>query len=394
LALKAISDLRAPILAGTVASITGTAATTAIFLSAFVAIGATKEQTVSMVALMLVFYGALSMILSWRFKMPLSVVWSTPGAALLAGSSITGIGFNNAMGGILVTGLLLALTGLWPKLGEIVSAIPKSIASAMLAGVIFSFCVAPFAASASYPALVIPVIAVWVLLYWLAPLWASPVAIVLAFTLIGLNQGLVVSASDWLVNVSLIQPLFNLGSIFTIAIPLYLVAMASQNIPGIAIMNSYGYKVPFRASLVATGLGTVVASFIGGFVMNLAAITAALNANEQAHKDPSKRWIASVSGGVVYIIFAFFTGIAVAFVYQTPRELLLAASGLALLPTIVNAFNVMVEKTDERLPAVITFLIASSGIAFFQVGAAFWAILVGLLVIQLLRLRRPFSTEA
>jgi benzoate membrane transport protein len=394
LALKAISDLRAPILAGTVASITGTAATTAIFLSAFVAIGATKEQTVSMVALMLVFYGALSIILSWRFKMPLSVVWSTPGAALLAGSSITGIGFNNAMGGILVTGLLLALTGLWPKLGEIVSAIPKSIASAMLAGVIFSFCVAPFAASASYPALVIPVIAVWILLYWLAPLWASPVAIVLAFTLIGLNQGLVVSASDWLVNVSLIQPSFNLGSIFTIAIPLYLVAMASQNIPGIAIMNSYGYKVPFRASLVATGLGTVVASFIGGFVMNLAAITAALNANEQAHKDPSKRWIASVSGGVVYIIFAFFTGIAVAFVYQTPRELLLAASGLALLPTIVNAFNVMVEKTDERLPAVITFLIASSGIAFFQVGAAFWAILVGLLVIQLLRLRRPFSTEA
>ena len=394
MALKAISDLRAPILAGSVASITGTAATTAIFLSAFVAIGATKEQTVSMVALMLVFYGALSIILSWRFKMPLSVVWSTPGAALLAGSSITGIGFNNAMGGILVTGLLLALTGLWPKLGEIVSAIPKSIASAMLAGVIFSFCVAPFAASASYPALVIPVIAVWILLYWLAPLWASPVAIVLAFTLIGLNQGLVVSASDWLVNVSLVQPTLNLGSIFTIAIPLYLVAMASQNIPGIAIMNSYGYKVPFRASLVTTGLGTVAASFIGGFVMNLAAITAALNANEQAHKDPSMRWIASVSGGVVYIIFALFTGIAVAFVYQTPRELLLAASGLALLPTIVNAFNVMVEKVDERLPAVITFLIASSEIAFFQVGAAFWAILVGLLVIQLLKLRKPFSSKA
>jgi benzoate membrane transport protein len=394
LALKAISDLRAPILAGTVASITGTAATTAIFLSAFVAIGATKEQTVSMVALMLVFYGALSIILSWQFKMPLSVVWSTPGAALLAGSSLTGIGFNNAMGGILVTGLLLALTGLWPKLGEVVSAIPKSIASAMLAGVIFSFCVAPFAASESFPALVLPVIAVWVLLYWLAPLWASPVAIVLAFTLIGLNQGLVVSASDWFVSVSLVQPTMNLGSIFTIAIPLYLVAMASQNIPGIAIMNSYGYKVPFRASLVTTGLGTVVASFIGGFVMNLAAITAALNANEQAHKDPSKRWIASVSGGVVYIIFALFTGIAVAFVYQTPRELLLAASGLALLPTIVNAFNVMVEKVDERLPAVITFLIASSGIAFFQVGAAFWAILVGLLVIQLLKLRRPFSSKA
>ena len=383
------ADLKAPIIAGTVASITGTAATTAIFLSAFVAIGATQAQTVSMVAIMLVFYGSLSILLSWRFKMPLSVVWSTPGAALLAGSSVTGIGFNNAMGGILVCGLLLALTGLWPKLGEIVSAIPKSIASAMLAGVIFSFCVAPFAASADYPMLVLPVIAVWLILYWLAPVWASPVAIVLAFTLIGLNQGLSVSAADWLITVELVQPSFNLASIFTIALPLYLVAMASQNIPGIAIMNSYGYKVPFRASLTTTGLGTVVASFLGGFVMNLAAITAALNANEQAHKDPSKRWLASVSGGVVYWIFATFTGIAVAFVYQTPRDLLLAASGLALLPTIVNAFNVMVETASERLPAVITFLIASSGVAFFSVGAAFWAILAGLAVIQLLKLKRP-----
>jgi benzoate membrane transport protein len=286
------------------------------------------------------------------------------------------------------------LTGLWPKLGELVSAIPKSIASAMLAGVIFSFCVAPFAASAQYPMLVIPVIVVWVALYWLAPLWASPVAIVLAFTLIGLNQGLVVSVSDWLVNVSLVQPSFNLASIFTIALPLYLVAMASQNIPGIAIMNSYGFKVPFRASLVTTGLGTVVASFLGGFVMNLAAITAALNANEQAHKDPAKRWIASVSGGVVYLVFALFAGVAVAFVYQTPRDLLLAASGLALLPTIVNAFNTMIEKASERLPAVITFLIASSGIAFFSVGAAFWAILVGLVVIQVLRLKNPFTSNA
>ena len=384
------ADLKAPIIAGTVASITGTAATTAIFLSAFVAIGATQAQTVSMVAIMLVFYGSLSILLSWRFKMPLSVVWSTPGAALLAGSSVTGIGFNNAMGGILVCGLLLALTGLWPKLGEIVSAIPKSIASAMLAGVIFSFCVAPFAASADYPMLVLPVIAVWLILYWLAPVWASPVAIVLAFTLIGLNQGLSVSAADWLITVELVQPSFNLASIFTIALPLYLVAMASQNIPGIAIMNSYGYKVPFRASLTTTGLGTVVASFLGGFVMNLAAITAALNANEQAHKDPSKRWLASVSGGVVYWIFAIFTGIAVAFVYQTPRDLLLAASGLALLPTIVNAFNVMVETASERLPAVITFLIASSGVAFFSVGAAFWAILAGLAVIQLLKLKKPF----
>ena len=129
-------------------------------------------------------------------------------------------------------------------------------------------------------------------------------------------------------------------------------------------------------------------------MLNLAAITAALNANEQAHKDPAKRWIASVSGGVFYLLMAGFAGVAIAFVYQTPRDLLLAASGLALLPTIVNSFNVMVEKATERLPAVITFLIASSGVAFFSVGAAFWAILVGLAVLQLLKLKNPFSSKA
>jgi benzoate membrane transport protein len=389
--LASSPGLRAPIIAGFVASVTGTAATTAIFLSAFVALGATKEQIIAMVALMLVSYGLLSIFLSWRHKMPLSVVWSTPGAALLAGSAVTGIGFTNAMGGVLLCGVLLAITGLWPKLGQLVSSIPKSIASAMLAGVIFSFCVAPFAASAAYPALVLPVIAIWLLLYWLAPIWASPVAIVLAFSLIGINQGLSVTPADWAINISYLQPTFSAASVFSIAIPLYLVAMASQNIPGIAIMKSYGYDVPFRSSLLTTGLGTVLVSFFGGFVMNLAAITAALNANEHAHKDPKKRWIASVSGGVVYLIFAIFAGVAIAFVYQTPRELLLAASGLALLPTIVNSFNVMLETADQRLPAVITFLVASSGVSFFSVGAAFWAILLGLALIALLKQRNPFK---
>ncbi|MBU6144417.1 MAG: benzoate/H(+) symporter BenE family transporter [Acidobacteria bacterium] len=383
--------LRAPIIAGLVASITGTAATVGIFLSAYVNLGASKEQSIAMVSIMLVAYGLLSIVLSWKFKMPLSIVWSTPGAALIAGSTLPDLGFSNAMGGVLIAGLLLALTGLWPALGKLVSKIPKSVASAMLAGVIFSFCVAPFAASATYTALVIPVILVWIVLYWLAPVWASPGAIILAFTLIGFDQGLKVAPSDWLVSVNFVMPTFSLASMLSIGLPLYLVSMASQNIPGIAIMKNYGYEVPFRASLTTTGLGTVAVSFLGGFVMNLAAITAALNANEQAHKDPAKRWLASVSGGIVYCFFAIFAGIAVAFVIQTPTQLLLAASGLALLPTIVSAFSTMVEIPSERIPAVAAFLVASSGVAFFSVGAAFWAILVGLAVMQLLKLKRPFA---
>lgn len=381
--------LRAPIIAGTVASITGTAATTAIFLSAFVNMGASKQQSIAAVSLMLVSYGLLSIVLSWKFKMPLSIVWCTPGAALIAGSNLEGVGFENSMGGVLLAGLLLALTGLWPALGSLVSRIPKSVASAMLAGVIFSFCVSPFQASAEYPLLVLPVIAVWLILFWLSPIWASPAAIILAFTLIGIDRGLSVSAGDWVISLGFITPSFSVASVLSIALPLYLVAMASQNIPGIAIMKSYGYEVPFRASLMTTGLGTTVVAFLGGFVMNLAAITAALNANEHAHKDPAKRWLASVAGGVVYCLFAVFAGIAVAFVYQTPRELLLAASGLALLPTIVSAFASMVEIPSERIPAVTAFLVASSGVAFFSIGAAFWAILVGLAVLKLLNLTKP-----
>lgn len=383
--------LRAPIIAGLVASITGTAATLGIFLSAYLNLGATKEQSIAMVSIMLVAYGLLSILLSWKYKMPLSIVWCTPGAALIAGSSVSGIGFSNAMGGILVAGLLLAITGLWPALGTLVGRIPKSVASAMLAGVIFSFCVAPFAASASYPHLVLPVIAVWLILFWLYPVWASPAAIVLAFSLIGLDRGLKVSAADWLITPSVTIPTFSIASILSIALPLYLVAMASQNIPGIAIMKTYGYEVPFRASLTTTGIGTAVVSFFGGFVMNLAAITAALNANEQAHKNPAKRYLASVSGGLVYVLFALVAGVAVAFVYQTPQQLLLAASGLALLPTIVNAFSTMVEIPSERIAAVSAFLVASSGVVFFSIGAAFWAILTGLIVMQLLKLKRPFG---
>jgi benzoate membrane transport protein len=383
--------LRAPIIAGLVASITGTAATVGIFLSAYLNLGATKEQSIAAVSIMLVAYGLLSIVLSWKYKMPLSIVWCTPGAALIAGSSLPGLGFSNAMGGVLIAGLLLALTGLWPALGALVGKIPKSVASAMLAGVIFSFCVAPFAASASYPQLVLPVIAVWLILFWLYPVWASPAAIVLAFTLIGLDRGLQLTSSDWLITPGIVLPSFSIASVLSVALPLYLVAMASQNIPGIAIMKNYGYEVPFKASLTTTGLGTVAVSFLGGFVMNLAAITAALNANEQAHKDPSKRWLASVAGGAVYILFALVAGIAVAFVYQTPQQLLLAASGLALLPTIVNAFSTMVEIPSERIAAVSAFLVASSGVIFFSIGAAFWAILTGLLVMQLLKLKRPFA---
>jgi benzoate membrane transport protein len=250
----------------------------------------------------------------------------------------------------------------------------------MLAGVIFSFCIAPFSAAGKYPLIVIPAILVWLVLYRFAQVWATPIAMVVLFALTAFELQIAIAAEDILPAAQLVVPQFSLVAIVSIAVPLYLVTMASQNIPGLAIMKSYGYEVPFRPVMLATGIGSLFANFFGGFVTNLAAITAALNANEQAHKNVGKRWIASVSGGVVYLLLALTAGASISFVLQAPREIILAAAGLALFSTMIGALSSIVEEPELRLPAVIAFLVASSGFTAFAIGPAFWALLLGVLV--------------
>jgi benzoate membrane transport protein len=374
------ADHRAPLLAGIVASVTGTAASTGIVLAALTSLGATKSQTTSAIVLMLTLYGLLSILLSMRFKMPISIVWSTPGAALLIASSTIGAPFSSSLGAFIVTGVLLLLTGLWPALGKLVSSIPKPIASAMLAGVIFNFCIAPFQSATDFPWLVIPGLLVWLVLYKYANIWATPVAMVIIFASTAIAQGITVDPASILPTLEFVAPTFDLASIIGISIPLYLVTMASQNIPGIAIMKSFGYEVPFKPVMVSTGLATVFASFFGGYSMNLAAITAAINANDQAHKDPNRRWLASVYGGYFYLLIALLAGVTVAFVLQAPRELVLAAAGIALLGTIISALSAAVEVVELRLPAMVTFLVTASGLSAFSIGSAFWALIAGMLV--------------
>ncbi len=374
------SDLKAPILAGTVASITGQAASTGVVIAATTALGATPTQIVSVVFVMLLLYGSLSILLSWRYKMPISIVWSTPGAALLVSAGGLNYGYATAVGAFMFSAVLIALTGLWPALGKLVSSIPKPIASAMLAGVIFSFCIAPFKAAGEFPWIMLPVILVWLVLYKFAQVWAVPVAMVLLFTLTAIAQNISVPIESIWPAAEIVIPQFSIPAIISIGIPLYLVTMASQNIPGIAIMKSFGYEIPFRPIMLATGFGSILANFFVGFVTNMAAITAALNANEHAHKDPSRRWIASLFGGVVYLIMAATTGATISFVMQAPKEIILAGAGLALLGTMIGALSSIVEDVDLRVPAVVAFLVASSGFAAFSIGSAFWALLMGVAV--------------
>lgn len=374
------SDFKAPFLAGTVASITGTAASTGVVLAAFTALGANQSQVSSAVFVSFICYGALSMLLSWRYRMPLSIVWSTPGAAMLIGAGALHVNFSVAIGAFLIAAILIALTGLWPLLGRIVSSIPKPIASAMLAGVIFNFCLAPFVSLADFPVIVVPAVVIWLVLYRFAQVWAAPAAMVVLFGLSAVFNPVSVSAANLIPTVAITLPEFSWVGVFGLAIPLYIVTMASQNLPGVAIMKSFGYEVPFKPVMLATGLTAAGTSIFGGYTLNLAAITAALNANEQAHKDASRRWQAAFFGGVVYLVMALAIGPIVAFVLQTPKEIVLAAAGLALMGTITNSLNAMVEQAALRLPAVITFLVGASGVVFFGIGSAFWALIAGLLV--------------
>ncbi len=378
-------DIKAPLLAGTVASVTGTAASIGVVLSALQALGASNSQTATAIFVMLIAYGVLSIALSWRYKMPISIVWSTPGAALLVASGTLGLGFPNAVGAFIVTGALLAITGLWPALGRLVSSIPKPIASAMLAGVIFPFCIAPFQALTEYSALVVPALIIWLVLYRFATVWAAPAAIATAFVLISLQLNVALPASNLLPDLVPIQPSFSWLAIVGVAIPLYLVTMASQNIPGFAIMKSFGYEVPSKPALVSTGIATMVGSLFGGFALNLAAITAALNANEHAHKDPSRRWLASAFGGALYILLAFAVAPIVTYVLAVPRVLILALAGIALFGTILSAISSAVEEVNLRLPAIITFLVGASGLAVFGIGPGFWALTAGVVVWLALR---------
>lgn len=343
--------------------------------------GANDSQIATALFVMLFGYGVLSIGLSSWLKMPVSIVWSTPGAAFLATSAGLGLQFEAAVGAFLFSSVLVMITGAWPAMNRLVAKIPPQISAAMLAGVIFPFVASTVRASVDFPLLILPVIAIWLALNRFLPLWASPVAIAIGFVLIGFSseaQGFVLT-SFW-PDLDIVTPQFDLASIVAIGIPLYLITMASQNLPGLAIMASLGYQLPSSKVFLTTGIGSVVSGFFGGFGLNLAAITAALNADSGASKDPARRWIAASWGGVVYILFGIFAGVFAAFVLAVPRELLLALAGLALINTFASSIKTAVADDRTRLAGVVTFVIGAAGITVFGIGGAFWALVAGIFV--------------
>ncbi|BAS12744.1 inner membrane protein YdcO [Arthrobacter sp. Hiyo8] len=272
--------------------------------------GATQEQAASGLLALTLAFGLGVLWLSWRSRLPVTLAWSTPGAALLAGTGVPDGGWPAAVGAFLIAGVLIALTGLIPALGKLMAKIPTALAQAMLAGVLLSLCLAPFKALGTAPLLVAPVILCWLVMMKLAPRWSVPAALLVALAVIGIYivvNGVDIPVNRLLPELQWTTPAFTPTTVAGIALPLFIVTMASQNIPGVAVLKSFGYTVPWRQSMLVTGAGTALGAPFGGHAINLAALSAALAAGEEAGADRGRRWIAAFTSGLAYLMLAAFS---------------------------------------------------------------------------------------
>lgn len=392
-AASAPSGVFSPISAGVVSALVGFTSAFVVVLAGLAAVGADPGQASSGLLAVSVTMGLSCILLAWWTRMPITVAWSTPGAALLATTGGVEGGWPAAVGAFLITGALIVLTGLVPQLGALIARIPASVAQAMLAGVLLQLCLGPITGLATNPLQVAPVVAVWLLATRFLPRWAAPFAFLTAAIVVGVHvaaSGTAIDPAALTPRVEITTPIFTLAGVVGIALPLYLVTMASQNVPGVAVMKGLGYEVPWRRSMLVTGVGTVIGAPTGGHAINLAAISAALAAGPEAGEDRSRRWIASVTAGIVLVGLGIASAAFGALVSLAPTGVIAAVAGLALLATFAASLKAALSEPDEQIPAVITFATAASGIAIAGVSAAFWALIAGLVVRSILRLgRRP-----
>jgi benzoate membrane transport protein len=375
--------MRRAVVAGIVTALVGYTSAFAVVLAGLQGVGASPAQAASGLAALCVLMGLSSILISVRHRMPVTVAWSTPGAALLATTGAPAGGWSVAVGAFVVVGALLLLTAAIPWLGRLVAAIPTSIAQAMLAGVLVPLCLVPVRAVVESPAIVGPILLVWVAMLAWRPRWASAVAIAAALAVaVGflVYKGTVGALPLPGFAFQMTVPVFTWAGAVGVAVPLWLVTMASQNVAGAAVLGSFGYRVPWRESLTVTGAATVLGAPLGGHAINLAAISAALSASPDAGHDPDGRWRAATTGGVAAIVLGAISATVTGLVVAGPPGLLAAAAGLALMGTLGASAAGALGQAEGREAAVVTFLVAASGISVAGIGAAFWALLAGLLV--------------
>jgi benzoate membrane transport protein len=356
---------------GFVVVLVGFTSSVALVFQAAQALQATAAQTASWMLALGLGMGLSSVFLSWRYRQPVLTAWSTPGAALIAASH--GVSVADATGAFLLCGLLITVAGYSGLFTRVMNRIPVSIAAALLAALLARFGLDAVRAAPGAPWLVGTMLLTYLLVGVLMALGLGMVAP------LNLPDG-VGAAPVW------VQPTWHWPVLLGLGVPLFVVTMASQNLPGVAAMRAGGVHVPLSKVIGATGLTTLALAPFGGYAFNLSAITAAIVMSPESHEDPNRRWLASATAGVIYLAVGL-AGAAVVGVFAVfPKALVLAVAALALLGTIGNGLAQALHDEKQRDAAVLTFLVGLSGVSVAGIGAAFWAVLAGALA---LALRRP-----
>ncbi|MCV3764871.1 benzoate/H(+) symporter BenE family transporter [Rhizobium sp. TRM95796] len=367
---------------GLLVAFVGFASSFAVVVHGAVVAGATEAQATSGLMALSIAMGLCGIILSAWKRMPISVAWSTPGAAFLA--TLTGIegGFPVAVGAFILSSLLIVVAGLFRPLGRLVASIPPALASAMLAGVLVTLCFAPIKAIGFDPWLGAPLVIAFFVGGVINRLLAVPAALVAFAAVVGFGveipDGAFAGVGEALwPRPEWVTPQFTLAGLVSIALPLFIITMASQNIPGITVLKVNGYEPPPGPLFTMTGVFSLLAAPFGGVAVNLAAITAAMCAGSDAHPDPKRRYWAGIVAGVFYVILGLTAGGVTAFVALAPKILIEAVAGLALLAAFSGSAVSAFKDAETREAAAVTFVTTASGVSFAGVSGAFWGLLAG-----------------
>lgn len=369
--------------AGFVAVLVGFTSSVAIVFQAAQSFGATPAQITSWIWALGLGMGLCSLVPSLLLRKPVMVAWSTPGAAVLATAGAAGsFSMGEAVGAFMVCSLLVILVGATRALERVADRIPMEIASALLAGVLARFGIQAFAAAQT----ALPLVLLMVGAYLVARRIAARYAVVVTLV-VGILWVLMTGQMAWSMEpVRLAMPVFvapqwSVSAIVSLAIPLFVVTMASQNLPGMAVIRASGYELPVSRLITMTGWASLVLAPFGAFALNFSAITAAICMGPEAHEDRLKRYTAAASCGAIYIVIGLFGALVTGLLTSFPKELVVAIAGIALLSTIGNGLASALRDERHREPALITFLVTLSGITLMDIGSAFWGVVAGSLAL-------------
>ena len=372
------------VVAGFIAMLTGYTSSLVLMFQAGQAAGLTSGQISSWIWALSIGMALCCIGLSLRYRAPIMIAWSTPGAALLI-TSLPGVPYAEAIGAYIFASALIVLIGLTGTFERIMRRIPASIAAALLAGVLFKIGLEICVAAEQQPLLVVAMLLAYLFGKRLFPRYAVLAALIVGCLLAGLfgllnfeHFELQLAVPEWT------TPSFSFAAVISIGIPLFIVAMASQNLPGMAVLRANGYDVPASPLLNTTGLASILLAPFGSHGIHMAAISAAICASPEAHEDPAKRYTAAVWCGVFYGIAGIFGATLAALFAALPKALILSIAALALFASIIGGLTQAMSEPKEREAALITFLVTASGMTLFSVGSAFWGIVAGLLTLAIL----------